>query len=82
MLELTYSGENRIVSESINALGKIDYQNDENFKNKVLKRFSEIYNSGIENKNLLKNLSFAFGNYFDNKNLTLLTGLMRNDYYG
>jgi len=82
LLELTYSGENRIVSESINALGKIDYQNDENFKNKVLKRFSEIYNSGIENKNLLKNLSFAFGNYFDNKNLTLLTGLMRNDYYG
>ncbi|HRE41175.1 MAG TPA: hypothetical protein PLG90_07560 [Ignavibacteria bacterium] len=82
LLALTKSNEKRIVSEAVNALGKIDYGDDNNFKSEVNSRLREILINNSENKNLLKNISFAYGNYFDETNFQEITKLIKNDFYG
>jgi hypothetical protein len=83
LLQLTYDKNERVVSEAVNALGKIDYdKNDSEFISKISKRFSEIVYSETSSKSLLKNVAFAINNYYSFRNLDNLIMLIGSQYYG
>lgn len=82
LLELTYDKSDRVVSEAINALGKIDYDKSDNrFINNVSYRFSEISNAAAS-KGLLKNIAFAINNYYSPDNVSTLLNLCAYNFYG
>lgn len=82
LLELTYDKNDRVVSEAINALGKLDYdKSDKRFINNVSYRFSEI-SSAATSKGLLKNIAFAINNYYSPDNISTLLNLCANNFYG
>jgi hypothetical protein len=83
LLRLTYDKSDRVISEAINTLGKIDYdKNDTKFIEDVSIRFSEIVDVETLNKGMLKNIAFAINNYYSQTNLNTLINLCAYNYYG
>ena len=83
ILGLTYSSNNRIKTVAVNAIGKIKYDTSDNsYKEKVIKRLSEIVMQNNNSKILSKDLAYAFGNYKSENDIPALITLLKSDYFG
>lgn len=82
LLQLTFDKNDRVVSEAVNTLGKLDYdKSNTKFINNVSDRFAEISNTATS-KGLLKNIAFAINNYYSPAKLNTLLNLCANNFYG
>lgn len=83
LLQLTYEIDLRVRSSAINALGKINYdKNDNVFIDKVSSRLSELAMEKTDKRLYYKDIAFALGNYITPQSFESLLYLLNMTYYG
>ncbi|MFI5145470.1 MAG: HEAT repeat domain-containing protein, partial [Ignavibacteria bacterium] len=83
LLKLTYDSQVRIRTAAVNALGKMNFgEQESDFKNKVAGRLIELAGENNPRKTYNKDIAFAFKNFRNSKDIPVLVEMMHNNFYG